>query len=81
VFDFEATLRLIVIFGIGAFTLIMTGIGIKLIFFRRPAPRAAINDDRVAQLESKVAELEERVDFAERMLAEVRGRPQLPGKP
>jgi hypothetical protein len=81
VFDFEATLKLIVIFGVGAFTLIATGVGIKFLFFRRPALPAAEDDERVAQLEAKVADLEERVDFSERMLAEVRGRLQLPGKP
>jgi hypothetical protein len=68
VFDFEASLKLIVTFAVGAFTLIMTGIGIKVLFFRRPALPGPVEDDRVTQLEARLAELEERVDFAERML-------------
>lgn len=80
-FDFEVILKGIVVFGIGAFTLIVTGVGVKYLFFRRPALPPAADDERVAQLEGKIAELEERVDFTERMLAEVRGRLQLPGKP
>jgi len=38
-------------------------------------------EDRLLRTEAKVNELEERLDFAERMLTEVRGKPQLPGKP
>ncbi|MFN2570409.1 MAG: hypothetical protein ABR537_02185 [Gemmatimonadales bacterium] len=80
-FEFESAMKLIVTFGVGAFTLMMTGIGIKILFFRKRSSALPIEDERVAELEAKLGELEERVDFTERMLAEVRARPQLPGKP
>jgi hypothetical protein len=86
VFDFEATMKLIVALGAAACVLIMTGIGIKVLFFRRRLSSDTLDHDQVEGLEerllrteSKVSELEERVDFAERMLTEVRGRAQLPG--
>jgi len=88
VFDFGTAMKVIVTFGTGAFALIMAGLGIKVLFFRRrQLPGAIDNDqldgleDRLLRTEAKVNELEERLDFAERMLTEVRGKPQLPGKP
>jgi hypothetical protein len=63
----------------------MLGIGVQVIFFRRKALAQAEPDeiegleDRLLRTEGKLAELEERLDFTERMLTEVRNRAQLPG--
>jgi len=64
--------------------LLGAGFGIKALFFRR-APRVlddehlAEVEDRLLRTEAKVNELEERLDFAERMLTEARAKSQLPG--
>jgi hypothetical protein len=86
VFDFENALKLIVVVGAGSGVLIMIGLAVKILFFRRRhLPEATDHDqlegleDRLLRTEAKVNELEERLDFAERMLTEVRGRAQLPG--
>jgi hypothetical protein len=85
VFDFEATMKLIVALGTGGLVLIFMGIGIKVLL-RRPSSSGTVDhdqleglEDRLLRTEAKVNELEERLDFAERMLTEVRGRAQLPG--
>ena len=87
-FDFEATMKLIVALGAAGVTFIFIGLGIKVLFFRRPQLPGAADpehleglEDRLLRTEAKVSELEERLDFAERMLTEARGKPQLPGKP
>jgi hypothetical protein len=82
--DFEAALKTIVLFGVSGVTLILFGLGIKVLFFRRPSKaledeQLAGLDERLLNAEAKVNELEERLDFAERMLTEVRGKAQLPG--
>lgn len=86
-FDFEATMKLIVALGIGGFVLIMFGVGIKVLFFRKSRLSGTEDpelleglDDRLLRTEAKVNELEERLDFAERMLGDVRAKGQLPGK-
>lgn len=87
-FDFEATMKLIVALGTGALTLILFGFGVKILFFRRRQLPGTVDpdqleglEDRLHRTETKVTELEERLDFAERMLTEARGKAQLPGKP
>lgn len=82
--DFEAALKVIVLFGISGVTLILLGLGIKLVF-RRPAKQLdddqlASLDERLLRTEAKVGELEERLDFTERMLTEARAKAQLPEK-
>lgn len=89
--DFETALKIVVLFGASSFALIMTGVGVKVLFFRRrPAQLSEPVDpeqfagvyDRLVATEARVTELEERLDFTERMLTEVRskGVPQLPGR-
>lgn len=85
-FDFEAMMKGIVAFGTGGLVLIMMGLGIKVLFFRKRLSSGTADaeqleglEDRLLRTEAKVNELEERLDFAERMLTEVRGRAQLPG--
>lgn len=89
--DFETALKIVLLFGTASFALVMTGVGVKALFFRRrtgqlteavdPEQFAGVYD-RLVATEARVAELEERLDFAERMLTEVRskGLPQLPGR-
>ena len=88
--DFETALKIVVLFGASAFALIMTGFGVKALFFRRPPRLTEPVDpeqfagvyDRLVATEARVTELEERLDFAERMLTEARANapPQLPRK-
>jgi len=84
-FDFELAMKVIVAIGTTGFVAIMLGLGIKILFFRRrsvgpgdPEQLDAL-EDRLQRTETKVAELEERLDFTERMLTEARNRAQLPG--
>jgi hypothetical protein len=82
-FDFEAAMKLIVALGTGGFVFVMLGLGIKIIFFRKklgPADPELLEglEERVLRTEAKVGELEERLDFAERMLTEARTKAQLP---
>jgi len=86
-FDLETAMKFILVMGIGGFVLIMLGIGVKVLFFRKAKVTETEDseqleglDDRLMRTEAKVNELEERLDFAERMLTEVRAKGQLPGK-
>ncbi len=86
--DPETALKLIVVLGAGSAVLIMTAFGIKVLFFRRrqlPGPldqeQVDAMEDRLLRTEAKLNELEERLDFAERMLTEARAKAQLPAKP
>jgi hypothetical protein len=83
---FEAAMKMIVILGTGGVVCLMPGIGVKVLFFRKPRLTVTTDpeqleglEDRLLRTEARVGELEERLDFAERMLTEVRGRAQLPG--
>lgn len=85
-FDFEATIKVIVALGTAGFVFLLFGVGVKFLFFRRkPFGVAAdpeqleVLEERLLRTEAKVSELEERLDFAERMLTLVRGKAQLPG--
>ena len=83
-FDFENTIKILVACAIAAGMLLGAGFGIKALFFRR-VPRSlddehlAEVDERLLRTEAKVNELEERLDFTERILTEVRAKAQLPG--
>ena len=85
-FDFEAFMKVIVALGTAGFVFLLFGVGVKVLFFRRrpfgpaadPEQLDAL-EDRLLRTEGKVGELEERLDFAERMLTEARRRAQLPG--
>jgi hypothetical protein len=85
-FDFENAMKIIVALGTTGFVILMLGIGVKVLFFRRKPIGPAADpehlealEERVLRTEAKVGELEERLDFTERMLAESRRRAQLPG--
>lgn len=84
--DPEAALKVIVVLGAGGGVFLMLGLGVKLLFFRKPRLPSAADpdqlealDERLLRTEAKVGELEERLDFTERMLTEARKRAQLPG--
>ena len=83
--DFENAMKVIVTLGVGGFVFLMLGLGIKVLFFRRkplgPADPEQLEalEERLLRTEAKVGELEERLDFAERMLTEARAKAQLPG--
>jgi hypothetical protein len=85
-FDFEASLKLLVTVGVGVMIFVLGGIGVRIMFrgLKRQTPenddQLAVVDERLARLEGKLGELEERLDFTERMLTEVRGKAQIPGK-
>ncbi len=74
--DFETVLKLLVLVGGFALIFVATGFALKGLR-KRPAiePDAA---DRLHELEGRLAELEARVDVTERVLADVRGRAQIP---
>ncbi len=87
-FDFEATMQFIVALGTAGLTLLLFGVGVKVLFFRRRQLPGTVDpdqleglEDRLHRTETKVTELEERLDFAERMLTEARSKGQLPGRP
>ena len=83
-FDFELAMKIIVALGTGGLVAITLALGVKVLFFRRkslgPADPEQLEalEERLERSEAKVIELEERLDFAERMLTEVRGKAQLP---
>jgi hypothetical protein len=86
-FDFELAMKVIVALGTAGFVFLTLGVGVKVLFFRKPRLPATTDsseqleglEDRLHHSEAKIADLEERLDFAERMLTEVRNRAQLPG--
>ena len=85
-FDPEIALKMIVVLGAGSAVFIMTAFGVKLLFFRRRQLPGSVDqeqadamEDRLLRTEAKVAELEERLDFAERMLTEARAKSLSPG--
>jgi len=68
VFDFGEIMKGIIALGAAGLTFILLGVGVKV-------------EDRLLRTETKVTELEERLDFAERLLTEARCKAQLPGRP
>ena len=85
-FDFENAMQVIMALGTAGLVFLLFGVGVKFLFFRRkpfgPADPEQLEalEERLLRTEGKVGELEERLDFAERMLTEVRVKGLLPGK-
>ena len=75
--DFESIIKLLVLLGGGGGILLGAGFGLKALF-RKP-PEDALVYERLADAERRLADLEERTDFTERVISEVRERPALPG--
>jgi len=78
-FDFELAMKVIVALGTAGFVLLTLGVGVKLLFFRKPRLPSPIDAELLEGMEERLLHLEERLDFAERMLTEVRAKAQLPG--
>ena len=82
-YEFEATLRLLVTIAIGLGIALAGGFGVKRLFRKSQDQindsQLAALEDRLAGLDARLGELEERIDFTERILAEVKSRLQLPG--
>jgi len=80
--DFESIIKFLVLFGGFLGIVIGAGFGFKSLV-RRSRPQVDGGGDtpeRLKELEGRLAELEERLDFTERALADVRARPQIPAK-
>lgn len=77
--DFEAIIKFLVLFGGFMGIIVAAGFG-----FKRVGQKAAPDPDtaeRLRDVESRIGELEERLDFSERALAEYRARTQIPPVP
>ena len=68
VFDFEATMQMIVALAAAGLTLILLGVGVKALFFRRRQLPGTVDPDQLEGLE-------------DRLLTEARSKAQLPGRP
>lgn len=83
-YEFEATLRLLLTIGIALGIVLAGGFGFKRLFRKSrdqiSDSQLAALEDRLAGLDARLGEMEERIDFTERMLADVKNRLQLPGK-
>jgi len=74
--DFESIIKLLVLVGGCTGILLGFGFGLKALF--RKSPQDPMLHERLADAEQRLAELEERADFADRLISEVRDRPALP---
>ncbi len=74
--DFEVISKLLILFGGGGALLVGLAFALKALV-RKP-PEDSLLHERLADAERRLADLEERADFAERVLGEVRDRPALP---
>lgn len=74
--EFETIFKLLVLFGGFAGIIVATGFGFKKLR-QKPGsdPRTA---EKLADLETRLGDLEERLDFTERALTDVRHRAQIP---
>jgi len=74
--DFESIIKLLVMLAGGGGLLIGAAFALKALL-RKP-PSDPLLHERLAEAEQRLAELEERADFTERVISEVRDRPALP---
>ena len=75
--DFETIFKLLVLFsGMGGVCL--GGIYVLRLMGKKPLDDGLHHEERLADAERRLAELEERADYAERMLSDVRDRHILP---
>ena len=74
--EFEAILKFLVMFGGTTAIIIGAGFGFKRLVKKSVPDVDALN--KLHDVETRLAELEERVDFAERALADARARAQIP---
>ena len=72
--EFDVALQYLILAGVGIGIALAAGFGIKLLL-RKPAVDRE-GGDRLAGIESRLSEIEERLDFSERMLTDLKGRAQ-----
>jgi len=75
--DFEAIFKLLVLFG-GMAGICLGGIYVLRLMGKKPMVEDVQLHERLADAERRLAELEERSDYAERLLSDVRDRSMLP---
>ncbi len=74
--EFETTLRILIIIGVATSLFLVAGLLFKQLF-RRPRINEDVAD-RLSGIEAKIGEIEERLDFTERVLTDVKSRLQIP---
>jgi len=74
--DFDTIIKVLVLAG--GVMMILFGAGFALKGLRRKPSVESGVADRLHELEGRLGELEERVDFTERALTEVRARGEIP---
>jgi hypothetical protein len=74
--DFEEIIKVLVmaVGGVGVF--LGAGFGLKALL-RKPPPDPLLHE-RLAEAEQRLADLEERADFSDRVISDLRDRPALP---
>jgi hypothetical protein len=77
--EFDVALQYIVIATLAVAVLLGGGFGFKRLLRRPPIDRDVA--ERLAGIEARMGEVEERLDFSERLLTELRSRAQIPPKP
>lgn len=76
--DFEEIFKFLVMFG-GFFGIIIgAGFGFKKLARKDPVSSDPDVVERLGEAEARIGELEERLDFSERALSEMRARVQVP---
>ncbi len=76
--EFETIFKFLVLFGGFMGIMVAAGFGFKKVGQKPAASPEAL--DKLANLEARLADIEERLDFTERALTEVRTRAQIPPK-
>jgi hypothetical protein len=77
--EFEEILKVLVMFGGFMGIIIASGFGFKKLGRKSVADPEV--SDRLSETEARIGELEERLDFSERALADLRARIPLPPGP
>ncbi len=76
--EFEAIFKFLILFGGFMGIIVAAGFGFKKIG-QKPAATPE-RPDKLADLEARLGSIEERLDFTERVLTDVRSRAQIPPK-
>ena len=74
--EFETTLRILITIGVAISLILVAGLLFKQLF-RKPLINQDVAD-RLSGIEAKIGEIEERLDFTERVLTDVKSRLQIP---
>ena len=74
--EFETMLRILITIGVATSLILVAGLLFKQLF-RKPLINQDVAD-RLSGIEAKMGEIEERLDFTERVLTDVKSRLQIP---